>query len=69
VSMAGKLEVFPGAMELIRARKYLGLQGSLRPELSDHHIPNEPAEIAHRLHYRPIRTPSSVVLGLRRHKP
>src|ERR687891_2015988 len=55
----------PQHVELMSEHKDLGLQGSLRPEQSDHGIPHQPAEIAHRVDYQPIRRPSSAGLGLR----
>jgi hypothetical protein len=45
--------------------KNFGLQSSSRPEQSDHSVPDQPEEIAHRGDYRPIRSRPSAVLGLR----
>jgi hypothetical protein len=55
----------PQDIELVPKDDDLGLQGSLRPEQSDHEIPDQPAEIAHGDDYQPIRRRSSAVLGLR----
>src|SRR5215470_9092890 len=55
----------PQDVELVPKHEVFGLQGSGRPEQSDHEIPNQPAKIAHRDDYRPIRRRSSAVLSLR----
>src|SRR5262249_31304280 len=45
--------------------KDFGLQRGPRPKQSDDRAPDQPAEIAHRGEYQPIRRRPSAVLGLR----
>ena len=45
----------PQHIELVPKDKDFGLQGSPRPEQPDDSAPDQPAEIAHRGDYQPIR--------------
>jgi hypothetical protein len=45
--------------------KGLSLQRGPRPELPGYSTPDQPAEIAHRADYQPIRRVTSSILGFR----
>jgi hypothetical protein len=51
-------------VELMPKYEDFGFQRSPRPEPPDQSVPNQPAKIAHRSNYRPIRWCQSAVLGL-----
>src|SRR5260370_19341345 len=55
----------PQHVELVPKDKDFGLQCGPRPEQSDHSAPDQPAEIAHRGDYQPIRRLLSAALSLR----
>jgi hypothetical protein len=55
----------PQYVELMSKDEDFGLQRGARPEQSDCGAPDQPEEIAHRNHYRPIRWAPSAVLGFR----
>ena len=55
----------PQDVELMSKHKDFGFQRSPRPEQPDQGAPDQPAKIAHRSNYRPIRGRRSAVLGLR----
>ena len=55
----------PQDVELMPKHKDFDLQRSPRPEQPDQGAPDQPAKIAHRSNYRPIRGRQSAVLGLR----
>ena len=55
----------PQDIELVTKHKDFGFQRSARPEQPDQGAPDQPAKIAHRWNYQPIREPQSAVLGLR----
>jgi hypothetical protein len=52
-------------VELVSKNKDFGFQRSPRPEQPDQGAPDQPAKIAHRWNYQPIRERQSAVLGLR----
>ena len=52
-------------IELMPKDKDFGVQCRLRPEQAGHETPNQPAEIAHRQDYHPIRRRPSAASGLR----
>jgi hypothetical protein len=55
----------PQDVELMTEYQDFGLQSNPRPEQFDQAAPDQPAKIAHRANYQPIRRPQSAVLGLR----
>ena len=55
----------PQDVELMPKYKVFGFQRSARAEQPDQGVPDQPAKIAHRWNYRPIRGRQSAVLGLR----
>ena len=55
----------PQDIELVPKHKDFGFQRVARPEQPDQGAPDQPAKIAHRWNYRPIRGPQTAVLGLR----
>jgi hypothetical protein len=52
-------------IELMPKHKVFGFQRSPRPERADQGAPDQPAEIAHRRNYLPIRGRQLLGLGLR----
>jgi hypothetical protein len=54
----------PQDVELVSKHKDFGFQRCPRPEQPDQGAPDQPAKIAHRWNYRPIRGRESAVLGL-----
>jgi hypothetical protein len=52
-------------IELVAEDKGLSLQRGPRPELPGYSTPDQPAEIAHRADYQPIRRVTSSILGFR----
>jgi hypothetical protein len=55
----------PQYVELVAKHKDFGFQRSPRPEQPGQCTPDQPAKIAHRWNYQPIRGCQSAVLGLR----
>jgi hypothetical protein len=55
----------PQEVELVSKNKDFGFQRSPRPEQPGQGAPDQPAKIAHRWNYQPIRERQSAVLGLR----
>src|ERR1700704_1680170 len=55
----------PQDIELVPKHKDFGFQRNARPEQPDQGAPDQPAKIAHRWNYRPIRGDQSAVFGLR----
>jgi hypothetical protein len=55
----------PQDIELVPKYKNFGFQRGARPEQPNQGAPDQPAKIAHRWNYQPIRGRQSAVLGLR----
>jgi hypothetical protein len=55
----------PQDVELVSKNKDFGFQRSARPEQPNQGAPDQPAQIAHRENYQPIRRSQSAGLGLR----